>query len=1244
MYNIKILHYYIINSGGDEKPKPNITDFDLRPTFQPEQTHGDITAKNATEATPTTNVGVEEFVTSIIADDGGDEKPKPKNTDFDLRPTFQPEQTHGDITAKNATEATPTTNVGVEEFVTSIIADDGMSFLNNTSAGGDEKPKPNITDFDLRPTFQSEQPKDDITAKNATEATATATTTVGAEEHSLVLVTSTIPEDDMPFFNDISGGGDEKPKPNITDSDLRPTFQLEQPKDDIIAKNATEATATATTTVGVEEHSLVFVTSSIPEYDMPFLNDISGGCLVNGTLYGDGSAMLSSSFCEYCFCIRGKTTCVKPKCNLVIEGCAPHYDSQFSCCPSKYHCHDYETCILDGIVYLQGEIVPDYRKCQNCYCSDGSIICDKIKCSPASVGCVPIIPKDHCCPVSYKCDYPKDHGKYNTKATKSNSSNSETDMKRTDVKTVKQSEYFKNNHAPNLEERPRSPEVTDDLASFFHNFVPIHHRRLDEDTEEFYHSPDEDINTNFNQLENSTNFKIQIGQFAPPHLRENDKTLNLEVEKTMEETTSSYTHTENDAKNNNDDFAFFHSTNAISVGPPEVQTISFHELFGQLFGRNITNNSKQTANVTESKRNNSKQPSSDIYTQDIEKTPNNTEVTPPLSSHFQSEDYNYNNNSNVSPKTTFSISDSPPTQYVSNETNNTISTSSPASSTEHQYESTTPIPLKLYPTDTTRRVALITAKPKKNTDSTIIHTTLHFSEDETISDGELYPYIITGTKNNLIYKKTKATSNTPIWHVTESLTTGISSNNTTLADSTSTQNTKTSNRINSKLPGDYSKTTGDDSVLNSTYPLVEESLVNLYLPSEGRDGDSNDFTNVGAIHLGAPLSVEATELRRDPANLRNKITESGGVIFMDPKYTDIAPKQQTENLAQPTEISSTQIMSSDSTKSSMTSIDRMDTNYAHHDRKKGPRIQDVYNQTNSGQDYKIIPFVAEDAIRGKFGKVNNTFHVIPDSTQSVPDMVSDFCFIKGRIFMNGEMIPKVDPCELCRCFYGQELCQLQRCPTPPPNCIPEKLPAFCCPRFTCGNNSSFKEQSPPPQKILINTQPNSQFLRPINDHRIVEKPDLPSPKSEETKFGTRVRLHPTQSSKLASTPKQEIASLIDYSTTVVRVTEPAKATGIQTFENKRATTSNLLELAKILTTKVTKPDKFRLTTTRQPEIAKTTKNVPISRFSDPWGLLKVSGCNIYGKFFNINDQVEILSGPCSHCICTTNGVECNDIC
>lgn len=60
-------------------------------------------------------------------------------------------------------------------------------------------------------------------------------------------------------------------------------------------------------------------------------------CVANGTVYGSGSAMDSSSMCEYCYCLRGKQICVKPKCLLPISGCQPVYQTN-NCCPSHYNC------------------------------------------------------------------------------------------------------------------------------------------------------------------------------------------------------------------------------------------------------------------------------------------------------------------------------------------------------------------------------------------------------------------------------------------------------------------------------------------------------------------------------------------------------------------------------------------------------------------------------------------------------------------------------------------------------------------------------------------------------------------------------------------------------------------------------------------------------------------------------------------------------------------------------------------
>lgn len=61
------------------------------------------------------------------------------------------------------------------------------------------------------------------------------------------------------------------------------------------------------------------------------------GCLHNGTLFAEGSAMDTSSLCEYCYCIKGKQRCVSPQCLLALPGCKPIY-SKHSCCPAKYNC------------------------------------------------------------------------------------------------------------------------------------------------------------------------------------------------------------------------------------------------------------------------------------------------------------------------------------------------------------------------------------------------------------------------------------------------------------------------------------------------------------------------------------------------------------------------------------------------------------------------------------------------------------------------------------------------------------------------------------------------------------------------------------------------------------------------------------------------------------------------------------------------------------------------------------------
>ena len=65
--------------------------------------------------------------------------------------------------------------------------------------------------------------------------------------------------------------------------------------------------------------------------------------------------------------------------------------------------------------------------------------------------------------------------------------------------------------------------------------------------------------------------------------------------------------------------------------------------------------------------------------------------------------------------------------------------------------------------------------------------------------------------------------------------------------------------------------------------------------------------------------------------------------------------------------------------------------------------------------------------------------------------VLDNCDVPGdRVYSNGEFIEKKKQCELCRCYYGNILCQETKCPPLPEGCKPQKVEGFCCPQLLCG--------------------------------------------------------------------------------------------------------------------------------------------------------------------------------------------------
>lgn len=73
-----------------------------------------------------------------------------------------------------------------------------------------------------------------------------------------------------------------------------------------------------------------------------------------------------------------------------------------------------------------------------------------------------------------------------------------------------------------------------------------------------------------------------------------------------------------------------------------------------------------------------------------------------------------------------------------------------------------------------------------------------------------------------------------------------------------------------------------------------------------------------------------------------------------------------------------------------------------------------------------------------------------------------------------------------------------------------------------------------------------------------------------------------------------------------------------------------------------------ISTSESPKDFKT--DLPTAKISVPTGqnavglgLLKLAGCNIYGRMYRVGRIISELSGPCLECKCTEVGVQCNEL-
>lgn len=359
------------------------------------------------------------------------------------------------------------------------------------------------------------------------------------------------------------------------------------------------------------------------------------------------------------------------------------------------------------------------------------------------------------------------------------------------------------------------------------------------------------------------------------------------------------------------------------------------------------------------------------------------------------------------------------------------------------------------------------------------------------------------------------------------------------------------------------------------------------------------------------------------------------------------------------------------------------------------------------------------------------------------------CLIDGNEYDNGALIPNgsENPCIYCRCFYGKQICQEQKCPSPPSSdCVSEKETGQCCPLYTCKiatNVSSDKdsnehgqdhlqEKSPirkGPQFVQENTPTPTLQVSDRNANEILSKDQNISGRNrfEENKqiIPIPINLPPyaiPPSQPRISFPFDPLPRPIDLYNRIhfpnknkvpappPNLILPSKINGmfgppVLPFINRprfpfqapkpfmegnddnsqmnvannspiRTRPQSPILIEKPIEKENNKGPQLNLRPqTTQPFVSET---VPLSTTSttsgplvkphavpashEPWNILQVSGelisliaeskkvildfagCNIYGKMHQTNEEIKELSNDCKKCLCTSMGVQCNEIC
>ncbi|XP_066145343.1 uncharacterized protein [Euwallacea fornicatus] len=854
------------------------------------------------------------------------------------------------------------------------------------------------------------------------------------------------------------------------------------------------------------------------EMDMPSDDHsvFENACILNGSIYGPGSAMHSSSLCEYCYCLAGKQICVKPKCLLPIEGCSPVFHKT-SCCPVSYNCTSKSAtlqftteqpttttksykfrqeggCIVDGTHYTEGSKVigVGHSICDNCYCLRSILRCEPQSCAPPLLGCTPVIKTGECCAASYNCN---------------GTLEIEPEPNYGLFPTISK-EYSK--LRKEVQRKPPKSTFNDNMVTVAPFYVLA--ETLQEPTTKLIYQRSPETYGTTRQF-SGTNFKpssthrplgaTNIKQPNEDHyyLISSSKYRSSTTEKPMTTTLSSVTPNANTKK------VFGVKLGSSSTEMP-LEVKNQEDEDGDYLGFGNLNILSIVDSLLDGK----------IYRNVEEKVPSTT----------------------------------------------VDSNSLEIDTTVFETTATTDLPTTALLNATEEEVNTTTEESYPVTVTEILNST------DCIEQNSVLP-LDPSDVNNLAEGRTEFISTTD--HGTEEPSSESFSLST---EDTQEVKLRRKVQVGTKLPADIEAILNsskhkerEDSEYDYDQPTLPPSLPNLKI----------------IPFVAADALVLKKESLKDPTSIFDEKI-AGSLLPLEYSSNIFKPPIETEGGFMP----------------------------------KDPSAIDKFYDN-------VVPVVS----------------ITSEASESIIN-----CIKEGEDIQHGMPVPSDSPCMTCTCLYGNIACQKIDCPPPKLGCklAVEQLASLCCPNYIC--DDSFKLSQIPSEIVTVaeGIIPQDPFKNVI---RTKPAPDLQSLIGDK-----KTHYHPNRNDIKDSTTKpayeandgfDELVKFI-FSGTPSIMEKPMSHNPVahkneSKFANKSTnTTSPSLNLP-LSTTSVFKSSTLstnlvQSASTHPPPKQNTLNSIGV-------GLLKLAGCNIYGRMYRVGRIISELSGPCVECKCTEVGVQCRQL-